>query len=854
MIAFAQPLFLLLAVPMGLFTIRQWQSGGVLTGARRSLALAARCTLIACVLLALAGPSLQLPAQRQAVMVVADLSASDSGARASMAAGVSQAERSMPHGDMLGVVAVGRDAVLDQPPRPNRRFSGFAVRVDPSATNLEGGLNLAGALFPAHYRRHVLLVSDGNQTLGDGVAAVRLLRDQNTRVDVLAVSQPRRPEVLLSRLQAPTFASVRQRFSIGMTVRSSIRTTARLVLERDGVEVASRPEVIAHGTHTYSFDQVITSPRFYRYIARVSPRRDTNRRNNQMSAGVDVRGPPRVLVVASRRSDAVNIVAALRASGITTDLRAPSATPSTPEALQPYGTVVLANTSASALGAARMRALAAYVQGLGRGLLVTGGPAAYAPGGYANTPLARVLPVTMTPRRKDLPSVAVVLIIESLESLQPIQISKAAAKRLVGLLSPRDEVAINDAPLIGVGGWVVPLQPVRNRTAIDAAISRMNPGDPPTYLSFLQSAFRVLRRSHARVKHIILVGDGDAIDNYASTLRKIHAAGITVSAVATNDALLLGDPALMRRIARWGGGHYYRASDPKTVPSIFLQEARSLNRTGIARGRFHPVRLLPGAALSHLTALPDLTGYDLTGAKRTAQILLESKKQDPILAEWQVGLGRVAAWTSDASGRWTADWLRSPAASRIWVNLVSWTLPPLTSGSLSPAVRLQQGQGTIAVSPPGSLGSNPRILATIVDPRFRSETVQLVPTGTGKYVGEFTAPRQGIYLVTARAAGQRRSATGQTSVTEEYPDEYRAIGTNLPFLRALAAAGGGRQLQRPPQVWSQEPPEVYRTTSLAASLWLLALLLLPIDVAIRRIPTGRSSRLASAAPGSHSAG
>ena len=55
--------------------------------------------------------------------------------------------------------------------------------------------------------------------------------------------------------------------------------------------------------------------------------------------------------------------------------------------------------------------------------------------------------------------------------------------------------------------------------------------------------------------------------------------------------------------------------------------------------------------------LPQLLGYNGTTIKPAAQSVLVTGRDDPLLAQWQYGLGRAVAWTSDASGRWAQDWV-----------------------------------------------------------------------------------------------------------------------------------------------------------------------------------------------------
>ena len=53
---------------------------------------------------------------------------------------------------------------------------------------------------------------------------------------------------------------------------------------------------------------------------------------------------------------------------------------------------------------------------------------------------------------------------------------------------------------------------------------------------------------------------------------------------------------------------------------------------------------------------------------------------DPILAYWQVGLGRCAVFTPDASRRWAADWVASPNFASFWSQLLrTVSRPPVST-------------------------------------------------------------------------------------------------------------------------------------------------------------------------------
>jgi hypothetical protein len=71
------------------------------------------------------------------------------------------------------------------------------------------------------------------------------------------------------------------------------------------------------------------------------------------------------------------------------------------------------------------------------------------------------------------------------------------------------------------------------------------------------------------------------------------------------------------------------------------------------------------------------------------------------------------------------------------------------------------------------------------------------------------------------------------------PAEYRVLGTNDAFLATLRSATAGRAIETAAEPWVHD----LRTNSSSTDLWptllLLALLLWPLDIALRRVSVGR---------------
>lgn len=859
MLIFEQPLLLLLLIPISVLVFLTWRRMSLpFPKTQRSMILACRLALFTLIISALAGAALALPVSRQAVVFVGDISASTTAQRAFMEQWINNAIRHKRPDDQVGIVAVGRNALVEQSVRTQIDFSQFESTPDTNYTNLAAGLQLAAAILPTDSERRIVLLSDGQQNIGDALQEAQLLQQQGIRLDIVPLPTSSGPEARIDGLNAPTALHTNERFLLHASLFSSVAQEVTLRLYLEQTLLLQQQIYLNSGEQEVTLSLLAPPAGFHTYRLTLEAPLDTLSQNNEAAAFVNVQGPPHVLVIEGQPGGAQNIVAALKATQINVTLGTPTDVPITLEGLAGYTAVVLADVPAVDLGPTRMLVLQAYVRDLGRGLVVSGGENSYGVGGYASTPLEETLPVKMDiPQHKETPSIAVVLIIESLEADYSVNISKEAAKGVVGLLTPRDQVGISDAS----GKLIVPMQHVTDRVAIDHIIDTMNPEDPPSYLPDLVNAESVLLHNDAQIKHVILLGDGDATDNYAPQVLKMASEHISISVVGTNIGSFQ-DLTMLEQIASWGKGRFYQADDPNAIPQILLKETRQAARRAIIEEPFVPAIVGSHPILTGLGPLPQLNGYVATTPKPTAQLVLISHRDDPVLAVWQYGLGRVAAWTSDALGLWTANWLHWNNAARWWANLVTWTLPTPDSQLIVNGT-ITGGNGHLIVDlPPGlatGAANQQQVQVSIIAPDLSQQTETLQPTAPGRWEGNFLPTEVGAYLlhVTWQArsngnAGPSSQLATTTGLVVPYSPEFRNTGTDLCFLKLLAHAGGGTILATlgpggsggcgtilgpgdSAAAFSPNLPRVYAALSITFWLFAIAALLLPVDIGLRRL-------------------
>jgi hypothetical protein len=250
--------------------------------------------------------------------------------------------------------------------------------------------------------------------------------------------------------------------------------------------------------------------------------------------------------------------------------------------------------------------------------------------------------------------------------------------------------------------------------------------------------------------------------------------------------------------------------------------------------------------LEGIGSLPALQGYVSTSPKPAGQVVLVSDQGDPVLAHWQYGLGRVVAWTSDAKGQWARDWVLWDAFPKFWAQTVQWVTGAHTVTALQSHIELEGGVAHITVdatAPDGTYLNDLQGQAVVVAPDRLTSTVELRQTAAGRYEGRFPVGEEGAYLVQVQVigAGTGTGMLAQTvGVVVPYSPEYRGDSGDEGLLTRLAAATGGRVLglQQAGAAFEHNLPPIRSDTDLWPLLVLLAVLLLPFDIGVRRVAVG----------------
>lgn len=318
----------------------------------------------------------------------------------------------------------------------------------------------------------------------------------------------------------------------------------------------------------------------------------------------------------------------------------------------------------------------------------------------------------------------------------------------------------------------------------------------------------------------------------------MQSARITCSTVAVGEG---ADKDMLEEIARTGQGRFYVTDDPAAIPQIFAKETVTASKSAIDEQPFIPqiVRTTQTFADLDLENAPFLLGHVMTRPKPTCEVILSSEKGDPLLVWWRYGLGMTVAFTSDAKARWAAEWLTWPGYTKFWAQLVRHTMRKSDAKGVAVEVMQRGGRTTLtldAIDPAGRFVNAAETELTIIDPQLVTKKVPLAQTAPGRYLADFETSLTGPYHLelTQKVNGQVLYQQSR-GLSVGYSDELRLKPTNETLLKSIADATGGKYQIAAGQVFASSGRTARRPTPLWPWLVTAAVLLLVLDVALRRI-------------------
>ena len=730
--------------------------------------------------------------------------------------------------DRAGVIVFGRHANIEIPPFDDDIAGlgdvGSYVNLSGDATSLEAALKLAKASFPEDSAKRVVIVTDGNENLGDARSIAANLAEDGVGIDVLPVRIEARAEVSVEKITLPADIRRGQPMETRVVlenhasrpIRGKLKVTRRV---GPNEEFLSEEEVtLQPGKNVYAFSHKIEQAAVYTYqadFAPLDPRDDAITRNNRAAAFTHVRGRGRVLLIEDweHPGEFDHLVDRLRLNNIEVTVQRTDRLFASLAELQAFDAVILANVPRSSGDDAQavasfsdqqIQLLVRSTEQMGCGLVMLGGPNSFGAGGWSNTEIEKAMPVDFQINNATIRAVgALALIMHASELADGNYWQKEVARQAILALGPMDYCGLlhwdygGDKWLWGDASGNGIMRVGDRRNLMLARLGRMSPGDMPEFDPGLKKTLAAFHNVNASVKLAIVISDGDPTPPSLTTVMAYQRAGISVSTVAIGAHGPAGHKTL-QDLADGTGGRYYRVTNPKALPKIYVNEVRRVSRPLVFEP---PAPLQPQVAYPHEILegiegpLPPISGFVLTTVKENPLVEVAAISPQPsdarnatVLAAWTYGLGRTAVLTTDAGKRWACSWMQWPNYDKLFTQLVRWSMRPIDDQSVfSVATDVRDGKARVVVTARDK--DHPQLdflnmSATVVDPDLASADVKIQQVAPGRYVGEFEATKEGNYFVTVNPSAGR--APLFSGVNVPYSAEYRDRQTNMGLLQSLA--------------------------------------------------------------------
>lgn len=877
---------LLLALPLAVVGVRWFRA---MIPLRRASAVGTRVVLIALIVGMLAGARRVRETDSLATIAVIDLSESVlrfgdlgpdsvSAIRAYLGNGV----QGRGPDDLFGLVVFdGRAIAAAVPSRANvleRSLEAPGVE----GSDIASALRYAAALLPPDSTGRLVLFSDGNETTGSAAAAAAELAGtsisgRGLSVDVVPIEHMAGEEVIVESLDAPPLAAPGSTIALRVVLRSTSATRGVLQLTREGEPVDingpapgfGRVVELERGRNIALINVPLERGRVHRFEAVFVPERigerfagDVSLANNRASAFTLAPGRGSVLIVdgvsgGAATGPGATLPNVLREAEVDVRVVPPEGFPEDMLDLQAYDLVMLANVPAEAMRPEQQAMLVSHVRDLGAGLVMIGGPDSFGAGGWHGSELERILPLRLDlPDQVIVPEAALMFVLDSSGSMgASVMGSMRTQQQIANEAAAMAIQSLDKTDLVGVIAFndgyrtVLPLGPNTNPDQAAARVRSIAPGGGTTLGPAVRDAAQKLAGDDAKTKQIIVLSDGRSTDSeYLEELgAEVALMGIRVTTIAVGDA---ADTQSLERMALAGGGAFYSVINPSMLPRMFLKAVRVVRSPLIREGMLRPSVSDPGSPLAAgMEDAPPLLGLVMARFREEPNVVnaMVASSGDPLLSHWNVGLGQVVAFTSDAH-QWASRWIDWPGYRTFWTRVARSTMRvPRESSS---ELRAEIGGGTLSLEL-DALDSGGRPLdlldvpVTVYRPGGEAAQVRLEQVGPGRYAGSVAADEAGAHIVIARPRqGATRLSPLLSGVTVPQGSELSTIEANRALMLQIAELTGGRVLDiRQPQdgvLFDRQRLEPRRaSTPIWPTLLTWALFVYLLDVGTRRVAWDR---------------
>lgn len=848
------PLFLILLLIIPLIVLIQLRTNVIAAHQNMSLGrkvttFLLRCLAIICAIFALANLQRAHSEKRLAVVFLLDISDSVAESQREIAiAQINAAIAKLKPTDQFAVIGFAAEPFVLIPMgelsvETGKQPSITSVLTDTSgqldSTDIISALKRSIEHLPDNYHRRIVLFGDGQDNAGNTSISVSLPFFSASDVEIMTIPlQSTQDTIQVLEFQLPDKVRKGQRFQIQAIIQSDETIlNLKATLYHNGMPVPDLELSLKKGRNVISLpSQQVMENQVHTYHLKVNIN-DEIIENNEAFGVVQVQDKPHILYADSNLEHSDNIQKVLEESGFGVEVIHAADIPLDLISFQQFDVMVLSNISADMVTDTQQEMIESFVRDLGHGLVVIGGDKAFGAGGYTDTVFERILPVDMTPReRKD--SVALVFVIDTSGSManyvgtkSKISLAMDAIRAGIGQLDETDQAAIIS---FDVNTHVISSLTTDHNRLIKL-VGRLKPtGGTAAMSDAIKAAIQMHETADVRRKHIILLSDGKSTGKRSDIIEIARDAAnekVGITTIGIGDA----DTDLLKEIANTGTGSAIHVQDIQDLPRVLMDAVRETHNY-IVQEEFQPIVVTPTSLiLDGINNLPRLYGYVATAEKPTAQVLIGSHKNDPILAGWRYGLGKSVAWTSDVKPAWGKDWISWTHFSKFWGQVANWTLP-IENTDVDFDLSVMQhnghrnGSGHIRIDTEHL--SPTAFVVQVAGPHGTGQTVDITQDGANRFTGSFQMRDSGTYIVTAKQVGTENSLS--ETLSRSYPAEYAVFDVNTALLKKLSQETDGLFQPTIAQITHPGDKLIEERVSLFQSLLIITVILFVLEMIFRR--------------------
>ena len=726
-------------------------------------------------------------------------------------------------------------------------------------TDIASGIMAAVGIIPEDSSKIVILLTDGNQNLGEVERAALMAAGNDVKVFVASPPDVQKAgEILIKKVVVPKEINEGEMINIKVVIenRNDRAVKGDLTLHNKDAVLKEWDTEFKSGISVFEVPYKSEEKGFIKFNANLDVEDDgldLDKENNSKFAFVNVTDKTRLLYINGAKNQKMYLPDALEDKTIDVEIKNPDQIPKTLQEYIKYDSIIFSNVSRDSISDEQMTLIEKYVKDYGGGFVMTCGTNITAEGGYSGTKIEEILPVKIIggdpPKKEKKSRLSLILIIDKSGSMlgKKMLFAKKASIELLKQLKPSDNfgiVAFDTSPYT-----IVELK--SNEAAkkeIIRKLSMLNADGGTDIFPAMDMAYRQIRQKNSKVNHVILLSDGNTKSiyyHYNKMITKFQQAHITVSTIALGTWLV--NTKLLEDIAKKTKGQFYQISDIIRLPRLIVKDSEFfVSQSDFHEEHFYPQINQESQILKGIydKQFPPLKGHTIIEAKENVEVPLVTNimgKTDPILADWRYGLGKVVIYASDANARWSSKWINWAMFNKFWSQVVRWSMRDISKANYDIKVKSDDDTVSLQIESSSLLEDGTKLAVSIISPDYAGNGQDLLmkQVAPKRFISELKDVDPGIYNLKISRTRDGKVIDFKTKgllVPEKIvtkPLEYAVQGNNTTQLKNIAEITGGKYNPKKEDITVEEE-EIIIFKSLAGILIPLALFLFIIDIAVRK--------------------